>query len=49
MEGTRMSYLLRFVSIAVLSLLMPTAQAAESYPDRVVRIVNPIRRADRST
>ena len=36
-----MSYLLRFVSIAVLSLLMPTAQAAESYPDRVVRIVNP--------
>ena len=42
MEGTRMSHLLRFVSIAVLSLLVPTVQAvAENYPDRVVRIINP--------
>src|SRR3989440_12045057 len=42
MEGTRMSHVLRFVSIAVLSLLVPTVQAAaERYPDRVVRIVNP--------
>src|SRR5215471_3377295 len=37
-----MSQLLRFVSIAVLSLLVPTIAAiAETYPERVVRIVNP--------
>jgi tripartite-type tricarboxylate transporter receptor subunit TctC len=37
-----MSQISRLVSIAVLSLLALTAQAtAESYPDRVVRIVNP--------
>jgi tripartite-type tricarboxylate transporter receptor subunit TctC len=37
-----MSQISRLLSIAVLSLLALTAQAtAESYPDRVVRIVNP--------
>src|SRR6476660_7686658 len=37
-----MSQISRLVSIDVLSLLALTAQApAESYPDRVVRIVNP--------
>ena len=42
MEGTRMSQVLRFVFIAVLSLLVPTVHAAaENYPDRVVRMVNP--------
>src|SRR6266446_7022611 len=41
-EGNWMSQVLRFVSIAVLSVLMFTIQAAaENYPDRVVRIVNP--------
>src|SRR2546423_13965239 len=42
MEGTRMSHALRFAFIAVLSLIAPTVQAAaENYPDRVVRIINP--------
>jgi tripartite-type tricarboxylate transporter receptor subunit TctC len=42
MDGTRMSHVLRFVFIAMLSLLMPACQAAaENYPDHVVRIVNP--------
>jgi len=42
MEGTRMSQVLRFVFIAVLSLLVPTVHAAaENYPDRVVRMINP--------
>jgi tripartite-type tricarboxylate transporter receptor subunit TctC len=42
MEGTRMSHVVRFVFTAVLSLLVPTVQAAaENYPDRVVRIINP--------
>ena len=42
MEGTRMSQVLRFVFIAALSLLVPTVHsAAENYPDRVVRMVNP--------
>ncbi len=37
-----MSHVLRFAFIAVLSLLVPTVQAAaENYPDRVVRIINP--------
>ena len=37
-----MSQISRLLSIAVLSLLALTAQAAaESYPDRIVRIVNP--------
>jgi tripartite-type tricarboxylate transporter receptor subunit TctC len=37
-----MSHALRFAFIAVLSLIAPTVQAAaENYPDRVVRIVNP--------
>jgi tripartite-type tricarboxylate transporter receptor subunit TctC len=37
-----MSQVLRFVSIAVLSLLAPALQAtAENYPERVIRIVNP--------
>src|SRR6516164_9200363 len=37
-----MSQLLRFVSIAVLGLLGLAVQAtAETYPERVVRIVNP--------
>ena len=37
-----MSHVLRFVFTAVLSLLVPTVQAAaENYPDRVVRIINP--------
>ena len=42
MEGTRMSQVLRFVFIALLSLLVPTVHAAaENYPDRVIRMVNP--------
>jgi tripartite-type tricarboxylate transporter receptor subunit TctC len=42
MEDTRMSHALRFAFIAVLSLIAPTVEAAaENYPDRVVRIVNP--------
>lgn len=42
MEGTRMSQVLRFVFIAALSLLVPTVHAAaENYPDRVVRMINP--------
>jgi tripartite-type tricarboxylate transporter receptor subunit TctC len=37
-----MSQILRLISIAFLSLLVPCVQAtAEQYPDRVVRIVNP--------
>jgi len=41
-EINRMSQVLRFVSIAVLLLLLaPTVQAAQTYPERVVRIVNP--------
>ena len=37
-----MSQISRLVSIAVVSLFVPTAQGmAETYPDRVVRIVNP--------
>ena len=37
-----MSHVLRFVFTAVLSLLVPTVQAAAgNYPDRVVRIINP--------
>src|SRR5499427_5127732 len=42
MEGPQMSQLLRFVFIVVLSLLVPTVYAAaENYPDRVVRMINP--------
>jgi tripartite-type tricarboxylate transporter receptor subunit TctC len=42
MEGTRMSQVLSFIFIVVLSLLVPTVHsAAENYPDRVVRMVNP--------
>jgi tripartite-type tricarboxylate transporter receptor subunit TctC len=42
MEGTRMSQVLSFVFIVVLSLLVPTVHsAAENYPDRIVRMVNP--------
>jgi tripartite-type tricarboxylate transporter receptor subunit TctC len=41
-ESNPMSQVLRFVSIAVLSLLTPALQAtAENYPERVIRIVNP--------
>ncbi len=37
-----MSQISRLVSIAAVSLFVLTAQAmAETYPDRVVRIVNP--------
>ena len=49
-ESNRMPQVSRLISIVVLGLLGLAVQAAaETYPERVVRIVNPYRRADRST